>query len=83
MKVNGKRVHGYLMNVNMYVICWNYLRFSCNLMFFSQTGSCKKKRKAPKQAPCLFAFCEIPIFFLIFENISAKANGRRVDIYII
>ena len=30
--------------------------------------------------PCLFTYCKIPILFLIFENISTKTNGRRVDI---
>ena len=41
-----------------------------------------KQEVEPWGLPCLLTFCEIPFFFLlIFENISAKANGRRVDIY--
>ena len=32
-KANGRREDIYHMNVNMYVICWNYLKFFCNLMF--------------------------------------------------
>ena len=35
-KANSRRVDIYHMHVNMHVICWNYLKFSCNLMLFSE-----------------------------------------------
>ena len=33
-KANGRRVDMYHLNVNIYDICWNYLKFSCDLMLF-------------------------------------------------
>ena len=34
-KANGRRVDIYDMDMNMYVICWNYMKFSYNLMFLA------------------------------------------------
>ena len=67
-KANGRRLDIY--HVNVFVICWNYLKFSCNLMFFEN----KKVQENGTKTSASFVYILWNPYFFHFQEYFNKSK---------